>query len=128
MRNLIFVCCLLALTISSLELKAQSKTKASHQFTETPKIGGRYELFHISNPDEKTGEMIITDWSAKSFLIRGSGWIGTGKITGKKGYYDWKFDDGKSGRTTFVINSDGTLSGHVNGSGIDWKYIARIKL
>jgi hypothetical protein len=89
-------------------------------------LSGTYELRKLNEPN---GEVItimrITFWENDNFLIRGQGWVGTGKLKGKEGYYDWKFDDGKSGRTTFKLNNDGSLNGSVKGSGIDWDYIAK---
>ncbi|HUU40636.1 MAG TPA: hypothetical protein VMW42_06840, partial [Desulfatiglandales bacterium] len=72
-------------------------------------------------------KMIITARDENTFLVRGEGqgWVGDGKIDGSQGYYDWRFDNGSSGRTTFVVNPDGTLTGHVVGPGVDWKYLAR---
>ena len=52
-------------------------------------------------------------------------WQGSGEIMGNRGFYSWKFDDGKQGRTTFTIDKAGNLHGHVQGSGINWKYVAR---
>ena len=86
---------------------------------------GKYSLFRQDDPAEKTGEMIITSWKEDVFLIRGTGWIGQGEFREGKGFYEWKFDDGRTGRTVVELNSDGTLSGHVIGSGINWKYVAR---
>jgi hypothetical protein len=92
---------------------------------QTEKIEGRYFLYPKDNPLEKTGEMIITAWKADVFLVRGTGWVGQGELKENKGFYEWKFDDGKTGRTVFEVNPEGELAGHVVGSGINWKYIAR---
>jgi hypothetical protein len=51
-------------------------------------------------------------------------WQGNGEITGYSGFYFWRFDDGKQGQTTFTIDKEGNLHGHVQGSGINWKYVA----
>ena len=58
-------------------------------------------------------------------------WDSVGKLQGKHGYYDWKFDDGKSGRTDFVVTADGNLIGHVQISDparqatFNWWYLAK---
>jgi hypothetical protein len=92
---------------------------------QTEKPEGTYFLYQKDAPSEKAGEMIITAWKGDSFLIRGSGWIGQGEMKGNKGFYEWKFDDGKTGKTQIELNPDGTFTGHVVGSGINWKYIAK---
>jgi hypothetical protein len=90
-------------------------------------FGGTYNLTDVkTGVHDNTMKMVITLWPKDgpgTFLIRGDGWVGKGHIKGKNGYYDWKFDDGKStGRTTFTIDSSGCLKGHVYGSGLDWNY------
>lgn len=89
------------------------------------KLEGHYNLYRQDESNEKVAEMIITSWKGDTFLIRGTGWVGQGEIKDNKGFYEWKFDDGRSGRTEFELNADGTLTGQVAGSGINWKYIAR---
>lgn len=71
--------------------------------------------------------MEIFGQKGNTFSVRGvqQDWGGQGKLNGMEGYYDWKFGNGKTGRTTFTVNTDGTIKGHVLGSGIDWVYIAK---
>jgi len=99
--------------------------------TETPEpkkesllIGGTYSLY-----DRKTkkyaGQMTVDVRSENEFYVYGEGWSGKGRVKGNTGYYDWRFKDGKTGRTTFVIGSGGAWQGHVNGSGLNWRYVAR---
>jgi len=95
-------------------------------------IAGIYSLSHWQYSDNKpVAQMAIIVWSKDTFLVRGVGekpdqvLIGMGGVDGREGYYEWKFADGKAGRTTFVVNADGTLKGHVLGSGLDWWYLAR---
>lgn len=52
-------------------------------------------------------------------------WEGHGVFDGDRGYYDWIFPDGKSGRTTFTVDKDGALHAQVRGGGIDWDYVGR---
>jgi len=58
-------------------------------------------------------------------------WEGSGKLQGKAGYYDWKFGDGKTGRTDFVVTADNNLIGHVQISdparqaNFNWWYLAK---
>jgi hypothetical protein len=122
----LFVIAILTLavtTISCGQLKGM-KTPVRTAYS----IAGEYVLYRADDPRKTpVTKMIITAQDKDTFLVQGKGqtWVGDGKIEGKQGYYDWRFDNGSNGRTTFVINPDGTLTGHVIGSGIDWKYLAR---
>ena len=71
--------------------------------------------------------MAITAGTGKDFSIRGldQPWSGKGRIDGNRGYYDWTFVTGERGKTTFAINSDGTLKGEVRGEIAPWTYLAR---
>jgi len=94
-------------------------------------IEGTYNLYSADDSSGKVvGTMTIYNQSGSSFSIGGSGWSGTGRISGSSGYYDWKFTNGGTGRTTISARSDGTLEGHVRGTGpggrpLDWSYIAK---
>lgn len=104
-----------------ITVQAKEPAKASSEA-----IGGVYVLYEFGDQSEKPqGNMTITPWKGETFLIHGIDWAGYGKLQGQKGYYDWKFDDGRAGRTDFEVNKDGTLKGRVHGSGIDWVYLAR---
>jgi hypothetical protein len=85
-------------------------------------IQGQYQLYDGARV---VGSMTVFSQSGPSFSIGGEGWSGTGRVQGGSGYYDWRFTDGKSGRTTFTVGQDGTVSGYVSGSGLDWHYVAR---
>lgn len=87
-------------------------------------IAGTYRLAREETPDVDEGEMLIRG-SAAGFVASGADWRGPGRLEGANGRYDWTFDDGRSGRTSIRIGADGRLHGHVLGSGVDWRYIAR---
>lgn len=54
----------------------------------------------------------------------GRDWRGTGKLNGTRGYYDWSFDDGKTGRTTFTYDPEfDLLEGSVRGD-LSWDFKA----
>lgn len=94
----------------------------------TPLIEGRYNLYKDGHPEKGLiTRMEIFGQKGNTFSVRGvqQDWGGQGKLNGMEGYYDWKFGNGKTGRTTFTVNTDGTIKGHVLGSGIDWVYIAK---
>jgi hypothetical protein len=89
-------------------------------------LTGVYNLHPLENPSgDSIGTMTLTVRKNSSIIARGKDWKGAGRIDGKQGYYDWEFVDGKNGRTTILVNADGTLQGRVFGSGLDWWYLAR---
>jgi hypothetical protein len=100
----------------------------------TTDLTGVYALYNSSDGSGKIeGYMRITQTGGSRFTVGIASrtgdpsldWAGSGEVTGNGGYYDWRFDDGKTGRTTFVVDSDGSLHGHVQGSGLNWRYVAR---
>jgi hypothetical protein len=89
-------------------------------------LTGTYDLYRLENPSSGViGTMSIKVGKGNDIFVRGTDWTGTGRMDGKQGYYDWTFEDEKHGRTTILVNDDGTLQGRVFGSGIDWWYLAR---
>lgn len=108
-------------------------------------LAGTYNLYNL-NRIRLTGElptasnrMVITAGDGDMFQVRSPSdivkpentWQGTGKLQGKQGYYEWKFEDGKSGRTDFVITADNNLIGHVQiadpakQASFNWWYLAK---
>jgi hypothetical protein len=51
-------------------------------------------------------------------------WKGRGAMQGNSGSYSWRFRDGRTGETSFTVDSRGNLRGQVRGSGINWNYVA----
>jgi hypothetical protein len=89
-------------------------------------LSGIYDVYRLDDQRVRvTGEIIRQ--VGQDFTISGIGqpWSGQGSVTGRHGYYDWRFSDGKSGRTEFSINQDGSLQEHVFGSGLDFMFLAR---
>ncbi|MGQ0761797.1 MAG: hypothetical protein ACT4OT_07255 [Acidobacteriota bacterium] len=109
--------------------KPSPKVEASPTPANSPDLSyltGPYNLYRLENPSSGLiGTMTLRVRRGSDIFVQGADWTGTGKIDGKQGYYDWKFEDGKHGRTTVLVNDDGTLQGRVFGSGIDWWYLAR---
>jgi opacity protein-like surface antigen len=99
-----------------------------------PNLVGEYRLLQAGDAVPKTtvGKMSVFAQTGNRFLIGISerstnpaeNWRGQGILDGSDGYYDWTFSDGKKGRTTFTLDANGNLRGHVLGSGIDWHYVA----
>ncbi len=129
MKRLV-VAALLTFTVVAI---AEGQTASQNEpAVSVESIAGIYSLSHWQSSNNiPVAQMAIIAWSKDTFFVRGVGekpdqvWVGMGGVDGREGYYEWKFADGKSGRTTFVINADGTLKGHVLGSGLDWWYLAR---
>lgn len=117
---------------SSSVAKPTAKAEATPSPTvddkiDVSQIAGTYSLYRLQDPSgDALGKMTITVRGGSNIFVRGADWKGAGKMTDRKqGYYDWEFEDGKNGRTTILINDDGTLQGRVFGSGLDWWYLAR---
>jgi hypothetical protein len=73
-----------------------------------------------------TGSMSVNSQDGTRFTISGQGWSGEGSVSGGSGYYNWRFSDGRTGRTDIRASaSDGITQGTVRGSGINWTYTAR---
>jgi hypothetical protein len=94
-------------------------------------LSGSYSLVHFYEQNRIVTTMNIAPIADNKFEISGDGWIGEGEITGNSGYYMWEFNDGRKGRTNFVINENGQIIGHVLGAmpnpelyGLDWTYLA----
>jgi hypothetical protein len=91
-------------------------------------LNGTYDLYQ---DDRLVGEMTIFDQTETEFSVRAKDWRAEGHIRGREGYYDWRFSGGdvagETGRTTFVVQPDGSLAGHVQGdkSALQWRYLAR---
>jgi hypothetical protein len=93
-----------------------------------PSVGGVYQLYPVGAENgSPIAKMLITWREDQYFSVRGLGqtWSGEGRIEEGKGFYNWIFENGDSGKTTLTVNADGTLNGHVVGSGLNWMYLAR---
>lgn len=115
---------ILALTVLTPQI---IKGQTPDRIGPASKIEGEYNLYRFDEPNGGVvTKLKITAVSDKKILVRGVGqdWIADGEVIENKGYYKWKFDDGKEGRTEITIRSDGTIKGHVAGAGIDWIYLA----
>ncbi len=103
--------------------------------SQTTNIIGTYALYQEGDKSGKiVGYISISRQTGNDFSVGIASrtgnpavdWQGEGKITGNGGgYYTWRFDDGKQGITTFTIDNQGNLHGQVQGSGLDWRYVAR---
>jgi HEAT repeat protein len=91
-------------------------------------VAGTYAIADEGDPAKPRGEITIgAVGDGGRFEIEGKDWKGRGVVTGDRGYYDWKFLDGSTGRTTFTVDAEGRLHGRVVGGGVDWKYLGTKK-
>jgi len=89
-----------------------------------PQLVGDYALRRAESPrGEPVTRMRVSAQHANRFTVGGQDWSGDGVMEGADGHYDWRFHDGRMGRTTVRVGRAGRLHGHVVGSGIDWHYI-----
>ena len=105
---------------------------------------GTYDLYGLTRfsltrdlPDP-VNRMVITEHDGRVIRVRSPRnvtdpdkvWEGVGTVEGKTGFYSWKFADGKTGRTDFVITADNDLVGYVQisdptRSSFNWWYLAK---
>jgi hypothetical protein len=52
-------------------------------------------------------------------------WIGLGELKGSEGYFDWRFDDGSYGQTTFKVDNNGNLDAESISFTVGYKYLAK---
>jgi hypothetical protein len=106
---------------------------------------GTYDLYNllrtklVGELPKASNRMVISAGDGDTFRVGSPSdivkpenvWRGTGKLQGRRGYYDWKFDDGKTGRTDFVVTADNNLIGFVQIADPDkqatfnWWYLAK---
>jgi tetratricopeptide (TPR) repeat protein len=108
-------------------------------------LAGTYDLYSLKRfrrarelPSPSTS-MVITAGDGDTIQVRSLSdvvkpenvWESVGKLQGKTGYYDWKFADGKTGRTDFVVTADNDLIGYVQiadparRANFNWWYLAK---
>src|SRR5262245_58122768 len=127
MCRLLFTVCVISVGLWSI---ADAKPIRTPLEPERPSgirdLTGVYSLAHKGSPDAGIVQLKIWNQKGKTFSIgidivtgnRGVDWEGRGVIEGERGYYDWTFPDGKSGRTTFLVDKNGHIHGEVRGGGI----------
>lgn len=109
------------------------------------KLAGTYDLYNLGRMTlagelpPPSNRMVIAADEGDTFQVRSPSdivkpentWQGNGKLQGRRGYYDWKFSDGKIGRTDFVITADNDLIGYVQiadpakQASFNWWYLAK---
>ena len=96
-------------------------------------LNGTWDLFSNSNgtigktPDQS---MNIMTFDGYKIVVQGISpgdtyWIGLGELRGTEGYFDWRFNDGRYGQTTFKVDKNGNLDARSLSFTVDYKYIAK---
>ena len=96
-------------------------------------LNGTWDLYSNSNgtigktPDQS---MNIMTFDGYKIVVQGISpgdtyWIGLGELRGTEGYFDWRFNDGRYGQTTFKVDKNGNLDARSLSFTVDYKYIAK---
>lgn len=108
-------------------------------------LAGSYDLYSLTRYRQgrelpsASNRIVVTAGDGNTIQVRSPSditkpefvWEGTGKLQGKTGYYDWKFGDGKNGRTDFVLTADNDIIGYVQISdparkaSFNWWYLGK---
>jgi len=121
---------LASLLFSCLNSEAQTTQPAP---TNIMSINGTYDLFENSSgtiskiPDQS---MTITTFDNNKFVVQGVSpgnkyWVGLGELKGNEGYFDYRFQDGRFGQTTFRIDKNGNLDARSLSYTVNYKYLAK---
>lgn len=93
---------------------------------------GKFTLYKKGNELNSVGTMYFTPIENNMFIVTGVNWLGIGEWDGSSGYYNWRFENGETGKTSFDIMKNNTIAGKVKGDnknamliGLDWEYIAK---
>ena len=96
-------------------------------------LNGTYELFENGSgtiskiPDQS---MTITTFDNNKFVVQGVSpgnkyWVGLGELKGNEGYFDYRFQDGRFGQTTFRVDKNGNLDARSLSYTVNYKYLAK---
>ena len=109
-------------------VKAQMSTPIN-----TMALNGTWDLFENSTgttsktPDQS---MNIMTFDQNRIVVQGitagdTYWIGLGELNGSEGYFDWRFNDGRYGQTTFKIDKNGNMDALSLSFTVNYKYLAK---
>ena len=96
-------------------------------------LNGTWDLYE--NSTGKIGEvpdqsMNIMTFDGNKIVVQGISpgntyWIGLGELRGSEGYFDWRFNDGRYGQTTFKVDKNGNLDALSLSFTVEYKYLAK---
>jgi len=119
----------LATMLSSFSLVNAQTSEPANVMT----LNGTWDLYDNSTgtpkktPDQS---MNIMTFDGNKIVVQGISpgdtyWIGLGELRGSEGYFDWRFNDGRYGQTTFKIDKNGNLDARSLSFTVDYKYLAK---
>jgi hypothetical protein len=96
-------------------------------------LNGTWDLYDNSTgtisktPDQS---MNIMTFDGNKIVVQGISpgdtyWIGLGELNGSEGYFDWRFNDGRYGQTTFKVDKNGNLVALSLSFTVEYNYIAK---
>ncbi len=96
-------------------------------------LNGTYDLFENGSgsisklPDQS---MTIMTFDNNKFVVQGVSpgnkyWVGLGELKGNEGYFDYRFQDGHFGQTTFRVDKNGNLDARSLSYTVNYKYLAK---
>ena len=96
-------------------------------------LNGTYDLYDNANgkiSTVSTQSMTIMTFDNNKFVVHGVSpgnkyWLGMGELKGNEGYFDYRFEDGRYGQTTFRIDKYGNLDAYSINYTTEYKYIAK---
>jgi len=69
-------------------------------------------------------EVLKIEAAGPDIRVQGTSLRGHGSFEGLSGHYEWTLDDGTTGTTTFWLDANGALHGHVRQPGVDRDFVA----
>lgn len=95
-------------------------------------LNGTWDLYENSGKTSKTSfqSMNIMTFDGNTIVVQGVSpgglyWIGLGEISGSEGYFDYRFNDGRYGQTTFKVDKKGNLDAQSLNLESSYKYLAK---
>jgi regulation of enolase protein 1 (concanavalin A-like superfamily) len=106
------------------DFKLLKFTESVRRDTPEGNLSGQWFLRPQNRPSSSPTTSMRIQLNGRRLLVEGSGWTGEGEFDGQRGFYNWRFTDGKIGRTDIYLDDKGVLHGQVRGSGLDWDFMA----
>ena len=96
-------------------------------------LNGTWDLYENTRGKiRKTSvqSMNIMTFDGNTIVVQGVSpgdiyWIGLGEISGSEGYFDYRFNDGRYGQTTFKVDKKGNLDALSLNLTTSYKYLAK---
>ena len=86
-------------------------------------IAGTWVVRRVGQPSAPL-EVLKIEAAGPDIRVQATSLRGHGSFEGLSGYYEWTLDDGTTGKTTFWLDANGALHGHVRQPAADLDFIA----